>query len=482
MCRIAKIITLAMEQEESTGLSQMTRQLALISEGEEVCNDIPLFYEKELLDEPRIVGDPDDMFGDKGLVMVYHKEPPKNAEAEILTKEMLEQKFHSADFMNKLFCSVQSFVFIQNNLEMFPIAKRVRDHFKNLETLASGSFGETYKASFQSIQDSVVIKTSKFGKEESQTALVHEYFVGLKVANKMREKVPNFAQVLGFFRCSVPRINIDNITVNSWCYVRSQEEIPENAMGLVGDYIIYEKIPGKTLQDTLYSSPQPPFSDVVNWIMQIIFALYIADRDHQFTHFDLHFGNIMMRDIPDKENTWVLYELEEDFSVWLRCSSIATMIDYGFSSCTYENIEYNKERSSSSNRGFLQGSRPLYDVWILLSNTLRWCIKRKQEADAFLIYTLMHVIRYRLVNKYYGQNLNKLSKSELKGEFRRWKSLSEEQLRKTQFGVYLSFYELEGEQDLAFDVVLQDALNVFGNYLLTTMSVTKPLNITFYEG
>lgn len=150
--------------------------------------------------------------------------------------------------------------------------------------------------------------------------LAHEAVVGYALA-PLRSLIPNFSWVYGVLRCSIPLLTDGDKKLSSWC---NDVENPVT-------YVVYEKIPGVNLRTFVKTCTEQEFLCI---LMQIIFSLIMAERYCGFTHYDLHYENIIVR--PLKENADIIYDLGDDTKVVLNTKYIATFIDYGFSRVEFD--------------------------------------------------------------------------------------------------------------------------------------------------
>lgn len=150
--------------------------------------------------------------------------------------------------------------------------------------------------------------------------LAHEAVVGYALA-PLRALIPNFSWVYGVLRCSIPLLTDGDKKLSSWC------EDVENPV----TYVVYEKIPGKNLKSFVKTCTADEFLCIY---LQIIFSLIMAENYCGFTHYDLHYENIIVRPLTDYAD--IIYDLGNDVKVVLNTKYIATFIDYGFSRVEFD--------------------------------------------------------------------------------------------------------------------------------------------------
>lgn len=195
------------------------------------------------------------------------------------------------------------------------------------------------------IDAAFVIKVERGDPDSwSKYAMRHEVVVGL-ILNKLRPIIPNFSYVFGSFECGGPILSLNdrkfenadqkvdsklykpeiyakdmNSKVTSWC-----------RGGKIQTYAVYENINNSISMDTyVQTCTAQQFMDI---LIQIMYALKIAYERVGFTHYDLHTGNILVRDY-DREAFYIPYEDRYVFA-----NKIATIIDYGMSHVYYSDPE-----------------------------------------------------------------------------------------------------------------------------------------------
>lgn len=167
---------------------------------------------------------------------------------------------------------------------------------------------------YDKYKDMIVLKAPRRNEEYTETAINHELVVG-KVLNSLRSIIPNFAFVLGAFKCGSPVIRPtknEKGKIIDWCRGGAQVK-----------YLMYENISNSI---SLYDyCDDCSLQEYIEILVQIMYALMIAYEEHGFTHYDLHGENILVRTIKESEDGFYL-PYQGDF-VW--ANKLATVIDYG---------------------------------------------------------------------------------------------------------------------------------------------------------
>lgn len=250
---------------------------------------------------------------------------------------LMQSQPQDVNLIKILNCLV-NYIVISPNYQQLPSKNlRLRHWLTNLKTLSEGSFGKTYTADLankklllnqfviKAIDDNVDINGRLTPANPTRNAdFIHEYFVAQILLNKLRDYIPNFAYIYGAFACSPP-LNPNGNEVITYCNKNNDFDIR---------YLIYEKIEGPTASAFIeYCS----VSDYLNIILQLTLALYTAnnydieDTRYTYTHYDLHCGNVIIKNPRNNtDNFYIPYKLE-GAPVYLLTHNIAVIIDFGFS-------------------------------------------------------------------------------------------------------------------------------------------------------
>lgn len=258
-------------------------------------------------------------------------------------KTLLRNKFYDPEVMKSAMCATESITYMPP-VEPGNVASniRIKRWLHNLRRIGAESVeGYAMGTDLGLADDTFIIKAPR---DPENPVLLHEYFVGIYGLNKLRKQVPNFAYIMGGFRCSLPVID-NNKSVVAWC----------NNTNYPIDYVIYENItPGKTLSEVITgpmigtntdgsrrydSSKGCEFTEWLNYYMQILYALKIAHKEVDYTHYDLHTENVIIREVPQGANGKkfkIPYVTENRKTEYLVTGKVATVIDYGLSHIKYE--------------------------------------------------------------------------------------------------------------------------------------------------
>ncbi len=256
---------------------------------------------------------------------------------ETAVQNILHQQYTNWDSLSSLQSAFDIIFYSQTNdtsksiREIPYLNHSITNLFKSLHLASSVKSQEGYAllASFKSIKDLVVIKTTK----EEDFNILYEYFIGVMGINELRKDIPNFSYTLSIFKCNPltitdgKKINIDKFCVNEG--------------GKSRHYIVYENIIGQTLHQYLLKEfsgkTKPDINSLLTYLISIIASLAVAQDRIDFVHYDLHDQNIILRDIT---NPITIDYIIDDEKYSITVDKIPTMIDYGFSHFVYQDIPY----------------------------------------------------------------------------------------------------------------------------------------------
>lgn len=196
-----------------------------------------------------------------------------------------------------------------------------------LASLKNTSEGFALISNFKSINDMVIVKTAR--SKEDNLDILYEYFIGSMGINKLRNMVPNFCYTLGIFKCNPLPLDDYKIDTDKFC---------SNDRSDSRFYVIYEKINGESLHSYCTNMKTDRDRDMlISYLIQIVLALQIAQREISFVHYDLHSDNIMIRKLPAP----IVVEYKIDDKIYkVETDAIPTIIDYGFSHFVYQGIPF----------------------------------------------------------------------------------------------------------------------------------------------
>lgn len=235
-------------------------------------------------------------------------------------KDFTVKQLHNPSAMKAAMCTADSIFYTSPyDVGSLYLNNRIRMYIHDLRQVGGESVeGYALVANFENAKDMFIVKVSRSPTDDS---LLHELVVGLYGTNKLRQYIPNFAYIYGGFKCSPPLIDPETKKVVTWCL---HDTNPVN-------YVLYENIaPAVTMSKYIQNCTG---KDFVNVYLQVLYALRLAFKISDYTHYDLHYENLLLRDpSPDQTNKTfqIPYETERGVE-YVRTQVIPTIIDYGFS-------------------------------------------------------------------------------------------------------------------------------------------------------
>lgn len=256
-------------------------------------------------------------------------------------QDLVHHDFYNSQVMENISQLVSTLVYFDetprnNNTHI------INRYITNLKRIGEPSEnGIAMKADFKNAKDLFIVKAPK---DPVYDELKHELIVSIFGTNQMRKYIPNFAYVYGGFKCSPPILNVDDINVvnhlkgssrdvNKWCVTNNNEV----------NYILYENIaPADTASNFFKDCSQFEFLDV---FMQVLYSIKMANHLIDFTHYDLHTNNVLIRKPFDKEFQIDYADFTKEGQIpingkYLKTNFIATIIDYGMSHIAIRDTHY----------------------------------------------------------------------------------------------------------------------------------------------
>jgi hypothetical protein len=249
-----------------------------------------------------------------------------------MLSDITMSKFYDESVMNTMLCVISSVIWSYPTDDHIDYAstESLRYLFNRLTVLSKRDINTILTSSIgDDINPSLILKVSNNPMYNGDN--IHEIVIGVYGTNKLRNIIPNFAYVLGGFRCTKPIHIPTNNIVSLWC--RDYE------LSVV--YTIYENIyPSMTLKEYIAQPDRTP-DDVIKVYLQIMLALKIARDTIQFTHYDLHDENVLIRK-TNFNRFYIKYPYSSDITYYIETDNIPTIIDYGYSHIVYDNEHYGK--------------------------------------------------------------------------------------------------------------------------------------------
>lgn len=254
--------------------------------------------------------------------------PPLSNSAEL--KPILNDDFYNITVIGENLCISESIFYGDSHNIGLSKNMKIRYWIAHLQT----------KTTLQNpIINTLIVKISK-----DYNNLQHELFITLFCTNTLRGLVPNFSYIFGGFRCSkdkkIKYLLCEGLTPNI-----SMKEYVKTCKGI----------------------------DFINKYLQVIYALKIAHSKYEFTHYNLHADNVLIKDtgVPISAIPYIINEKTE----YIITDKIATLIDYSNSFIRYEGKPYGVFTLSNYGISGTSGF-PMYDCYKLLG----FCMYEMLEA------------------------------------------------------------------------------------------------------
>lgn len=233
--------------------------------------------------------------------------------------------------------------------DLMETSKKVHANIGKLVALAAGANGTVSSASIgdKSNLFTIIIKNAL---DKNDDDLMHEAFIGLAGTNKLRKQIPNFSYIYGFFQCDGPKRVTKGKETTEFC--------TGNPNALVS-YALYETVQGEEFGKAIAKMKADEFT---NYYLQVILALNYANLVSDFTHFDLHAENIILRKLENGKHG-IMYPTSTLGDIYLYTDKIPTIIDYGYSHITYKGEDYGKDELQNVK---MMKSFPLFDAFKFL--------------------------------------------------------------------------------------------------------------------
>jgi len=332
-----------------------------------------------------------------------------------LLKVKLDEQFYDANLLAILFCLFDTVTHIPTNDGQ--AYEEVTNYLKALFTSLRrvGAESKNGNALLVGIKSTKGVIIAKSPKSKLNDELFHEYFVGVMALNGLRRRTPNFAYILGAFKCLPPDIGEDEKVI-AWCEANGINN-PENLV----NYVLYEKVAGQSVEDLISTCTAAEF---FSWFVQICISLHLS-RHVKFTHYDLHTGNVMARPWKEGEDLAIKYEVQPNLTWYVKAQTAVQIIDYGMSHVMIGRKHFGKRRIEHAGVHPDQ-YRPMFDLYKFLGFGLLQMLDTK-NPEAKKLIPLWTLLNRELLDREVATNATKL-KAEMMKEVDTFFALSSEPL------------------------------------------------------
>lgn len=295
--------------------------------------------------------------------------PQKNLNIKNM-KDLMNQAFFDPEVMTQAFCNIDGVIL---SAERGGATRKIRRFLGDMKRIGNPSangiaMGADLKAPeemsygmFDPPHNALIVKTTRDPAEDS--SLLHEYVVGVFGLNLLRSWIPNFAFILGAFKCSAPIFQDKEVLT----YCEADPRI---------NYVLYETIQGTSMRESIKKMTREEY---VCYFYQLALALRLAHLQCDFTHYDLHSENVLLRavwnraayakaeatgrneNVFDPDKFWIPYP-KAGGGILIHTEQIPTIIDYGTSHFRYKDKSFGNP--TLVNYGVLsQQSFPMHDIY-----------------------------------------------------------------------------------------------------------------------
>ncbi len=280
------------------------------------------------------------------------KEDLSDSMSKIKTNELerlLTNDFYNANVLRAAQCINGQYF----SSKTYSYEVNVRRWLKSFKQIGSPSvYGYALDTQITSGENIFITKAPR----DQSTDLIHEYIIGVYGLNLLRSVVPNFAYILGAFKCNPPYVQEDK-NVDAVCLTESKNKVT---------YVLYERIiPGTELADYIFTCSENDFMSV--WL-QLIYSLRIAQKKIGYNHNDLHTQNVLVRKLTSKVE--IPYQ-SRGITIYLKATGVATIIDYGLSRM---NLTYEKQVYTITDPAMIAYPPYGFDTLIDLFKLISFCV------------------------------------------------------------------------------------------------------------
>lgn len=297
----------------------------------------------------------------------------------------VHSRFASPEMMRIMACQLNAiFYTLPGEPGYADASEKVKEWITGMRTFGNESVsGVAMTGGLEGTQDMFVVKVAQKVKS---TDLIHEAFVGMARVrngigglNYLRRFIPNFAFIYGAFYCSPPVIDPETKAVLDICSKESESTVP---------YTIYEQVfPSVTAQRYMAGSTVNSF---LSMYMQVVIATFFAHSYNEYTHYDLHNQNVLMRNVSEKPFQ-IRYQFNDE-NIYISATDVATIIDYGMTHIKHDGKSYGTHDSGLYPFWILPNrSWPFHDIYKFTCFTMRDAV---DLGNVQFVKILEKVIRY----------------------------------------------------------------------------------------
>lgn len=314
-------------------------------------------------------------------VIIDTKQPPKLVEysenlnnyLHKIIEDIKTTNLYGSDMLSLLYL-IRTFVLSTSSSDK--MVKKPSSNIKNwltsLNKIGVKSVGGyVYIGKLLNTELEIIIKTPKENDNESLYDSLREYIISYFSINKLRFIIPTFAYTYDIFTCKNTGYG-GYLDLNNFCDNSANRNL----------YTIMEKVNGNSVQD-LFEKKSLNFQNWLEIFMQLLLSLEVAQREINFTHFDLHYGNVMVQTSKN-----LSYKINIDNITYKIKNSSFTpvIIDFGLSSVKID--EHTFGSFDFPQYGMLNFMVQGYDMYKFLCFSLILAEKHFSRKDYILMQFL----------------------------------------------------------------------------------------------
>lgn len=294
-------------------------------------------------------------------------------------KNILNQKYINNTDVKALLCLFNVLITYAKNTKInekniMTLNRNILDWVTNMNIIdVHSNYGIAYFTTILS-DINIIIKIPLI----NINSFYREYFIGVNAINNLRYYIPTFSCIFGLFKCSKP--NKENPLSNICSSTNKKYVFP---------YIIYERASGPSITDFI-TEPTTTFRDILEIFVQVLLSLEIAQREYNFTHFDLHSDNVMSK-IYNKLEPPLEYDVSiNNYTYRIKTHVLPIIIDYGASSVKIENNTFGEYQSY----GIINHIVPGFDMYRFLVYILYIITHYRKPKDINFISKISELFKF----------------------------------------------------------------------------------------
>jgi uncharacterized protein YvpB len=235
---------------------------------------------------------------------------------------LLSHEFYNPQVQEAASCMLNATYFTSPYGYSFTPHERERMHLSKFKNIG-GEDNKVYTVKYDDSKITFLYKESPEFYKNDMDIIVHEAFVGLYCMNVLRKYVPNFMYTYGIYK--------DVVTLGD---AKKTIRIPD---AVQVDHLLAEYLGDTNIAKFILTCTPEQF---INILMQVMYALEFAQQEFQFTHYDLHTGNVMVSSKFDGQIKDILYLRSNGNKRYVSTTHVATIIDYGDAHVLYQGKHY----------------------------------------------------------------------------------------------------------------------------------------------